>query len=306
MGYLMFAFVIGLGVPIQTAVNSRLRSYVLSPYVASMVSFSVGTLFLLMLTLLTQHTVMIPSTTFTSNPWWIWIGGLLGVIGLTTNILLFPKLGGVQTVILPIMGQILMGMLIDSFGLFQSPTHPFNIFRLIGMMFLLIGVYAIVVLPHLRDRFSKPADGPLLPWQVLGIVAGMLMATQSSINGHLGKLLHSSIHAAFVSFLVGTIILVIIVCSMRKLGNIRFALGNTPWWIWMGGIIGSFFVFGMSFLVPIIGTGMVVVMGLFGQIICSIFIDRFGLLGATKTDIKRIQVVGIILMLCGVIMIKMF
>ena len=58
---------------------------------------------------------MIP---FSTEPWWIWIGGALGVIYLTGNIVLFPKLGSVQTVIMPILGQIVMSMLIDNFGWF--------------------------------------------------------------------------------------------------------------------------------------------------------------------------------------------
>ena len=55
------------------------------------------------------------------EPLWIWFGGLLGVVALTGNILLFPHLGAVQTVVLPIAGQIMMGVVIDHFGFFDSP-----------------------------------------------------------------------------------------------------------------------------------------------------------------------------------------
>ncbi|TDM27676.1 hypothetical protein ETH98_10580 [Macrococcoides caseolyticum] len=54
MFYFLFALAAGIVVPIQTAVNSRLRSYVLSPFVASFVSFSVGTIFLFFITLFTK------------------------------------------------------------------------------------------------------------------------------------------------------------------------------------------------------------------------------------------------------------
>lgn len=311
MFYLILALIIGIGVPIQTAVNSRLRGIVLSPFVASFVSFSVGTLFLAIMTLFTAHTLLIPVTTFQSSPWWLWIGGVLGVIALTGNILLFPKLGGVQTVILPIMGQIFMSMLIDNFGWFGSPVLAFTRLRAIGVLILIIGVLFVILLPaYFNKRQLQPTphtDNPL-PFQLFGIIAGMLMATQSAINGHLGTVLHSPIHAAFVSFFVGMICLFILVALvLRQLPNIKLALGQQhPWWIWFGGVLGSFFVLGMAYLVPIIGTGLVVVMGLFGQLTCSILIDKFGLFGARRKNITPVQIIGLLLMIAGVVLIKLF
>ncbi|WP_414044066.1 DMT family transporter [Macrococcus sp. EM39E] len=313
MIYILLALMIGLMMPIQTAVNSRLRTYVLSPFMASFISFLVGTLFLFIMTLATKHSVLIPLAVFQNNPFWIWLGGLLGVIGLTTNILLFPKLGGVQTVVLPIMGQILMSMMIDHFGLFYSPEKSFTLLRLVGIVILIIGVFCVIVLPdYLRKKnhgFNKENDSiNKLPFQIAGIIAGMMMASQSAINGHLGGLLNSAVHAAFVSFLVGTTVLLLLVTIVyRQLGNFKLALGkDKPLWIWCGGILGSFFVLIMAYLVPLIGTGLVVVICLFGQILCSVAIDTFGLLGAQKAPVTRIQVLGLCLLFCAVIFIRFF
>lgn len=82
----------GSGLAMQTAVNSKLRQYVGSPYLASAVSFTVGALFLIILTVASGITPWISMNTFGNNPWWIWIGGLLGVLGMTVNLLLFPRL----------------------------------------------------------------------------------------------------------------------------------------------------------------------------------------------------------------------
>lgn len=313
MVYILLALMIGLMMPIQTAVNSRLRTYVLSPFMASFISFLVGTIFLFIMTLATKHSVLIPFTVFQNNPFWIWLGGLLGVIGLTTNILLFPKLGGVQTVVLPIMGQIMMSMLIDHFGLFFSPEKSFSLLRLVGIIILILGVFCVIVLPDYLRKKQIGIESSIdsvnkLPFQITGIVAGMLMASQSAINGHLGGLLHSAVHAAFVSFLVGTSILFILVTIVyRQLGNFKFALGkDKPIWIWCGGILGAFFVLIMAYLVPIIGTGLVVVICLFGQILCSVLIDTFGLIGAKKAPVTRIQVLGLVLLFIAVVFIRLF
>jgi len=309
--YLLIALAIGFGIPIQTAINSRLRSYVLSPFVASFISFLVGTIFLSFVTLLTKQTLLIPAETFISAPWWLWIGGLLGVIGLTANILLFPKLGGVQTVILPILGQIFASMMIDHFGFFGSPVIPFSLIRALGVLLLILGILAVIALPgYLRKRkghVPETTESGRLPFQLFGILAGTMMAMQSAINGRLGAVLESPIHAAFISFLVGLILLFItITFFLRKLQNVKLALGKSkPKWIWIGGIIGSFFVLTMAALVPILGTGLVVVAGLFGQLVCSIAIDQFGWFGARKSPTTGIQLLGLVLMVVGVILIKL-
>ncbi|TDM02489.1 DMT family transporter [Macrococcus carouselicus] len=311
MFYLLIALAIGIGVPIQTAINSRLRSYVLSPFVASFVSFLVGTIFLLFVTLFTKHTVLIPRDVFTDSPWWLWIGGLLGVISLTGNILLFPKLGGVQTVILPILGQIFASMAIDHFGLFGSPEIPFSVIRAVGVVLLIGGILAVIVLPdYFRKRHGHAPDATSagkLPYQLFGILAGMMMATQSAINGQLGQALDSPIHAAFISFVVGTILLLIgITFILRNVQNIRLGFGQgKPKWIFLGGILGAFFVLTMAALVPILGTGLVVVACLFGQLFCSIAIDQFGWFSTPKVPVTLIQIVGFLLMITGVILIKL-
>lgn len=314
MFYFLFALAAGIVVPIQTAVNSRLRSYVLSPFVASFVSFSVGTIFLFFITLFTKHTVLIHPSIFIEEPGWIWLGGLLGLIGLTANILLFPVLGGVQTVVLPIMGQIIMSIMIDHFGLFQAPMHHLTLLRCAGLLILVAGVVMVIALPEwLRKRkqqaymdFEEDTKSKL-PFQITGIAGGMLMATQSAINGKLGSILASPVHAAFVSFLVGTIFLFIIVTIIRKeITQIRFAIGkDKPKWIWIGGILGSFFVFGMSYLVPIMGTGLVVIICLSGQIICSILLDSFGWIGAKQKKVTGVQYLGLAFIFFAIVLIRM-
>ena len=52
MLYLLLIFLLGVLTPVQTAANSRLRMSVGSPLVASLVSFSVGTLYLVVATII--------------------------------------------------------------------------------------------------------------------------------------------------------------------------------------------------------------------------------------------------------------
>ena len=103
----------GLITPVQTAVNTRLGRSIGSPLRASLVSFSVGLIAMLTLTLLLGPYPLIPATA-ANGPWWMWFAGVFGVTFLTGNVLLLPKLGSLKTVIMPVTGQIVMGLLIDA------------------------------------------------------------------------------------------------------------------------------------------------------------------------------------------------
>ncbi|MHC5281095.1 DMT family transporter [Listeria kieliensis] len=132
----------GMMLPVQTSVNNRLKGYTQSPFIASFISFAVGSTVLLLLTLLTFHNFGIIPEAITANPWWIWFGGgALGIIFLTNNILLLPRLGSALTVMVTVCGQMVMAILIDQFGWFNLPVHELNLERLLGMALMFFGVF---------------------------------------------------------------------------------------------------------------------------------------------------------------------
>ncbi|MHA8111495.1 DMT family transporter [Lactobacillaceae bacterium Melli_B4] len=303
---IILGIIAGLILPIQTSINTNLKDYSKgTPFLASMMSFMVGTIVLLFATILHGDSLLISSTVINNQPWWIWLGGLLGVIGLSTNVIIFPYLGAVQTVTMPIFGQILMSMIIDNFGFFDSPLHQFTIVRFLGIILLSIGILMIVLGKNDRETRSNTNR---LPWQILGIVAGMFQAAQTPVNGHLGIVLHSSIHAALISFLVGAIILFIITGFTDKgYAKIKNAVGkNKPWWIWLGGLLGAIYVLSNATISPIIGAGNAVILTIVGNLSCSVVVDKYGLLGSTKKHIGIATYLGLIIMICGVVIVKLF
>lgn len=296
----------GLVLPMQTSINTNLKNRTGgSPFLASMLSFMIGTIALLFATLINGQSLFFSSHLFASQPHWIWLGGLFGVIGLTTNVLIFPYLGAVQTVIMPITGQILMGMIIDNFGLFDANYHAFTILRFIGVILLVIGILMVVLDKTSSDKADKAKQ---LPWQILGIVAGMFQASQAPVNGHLGVVLHSSIHAAFISFVVGTIILFIITGLVDKSYiHAKDAIGKgNPWWIWLGGLLGAIFVLSNAFLSPQIGAGTTVVLVLLGNLFGSVLVDKYGLLNSPKKPVGIMKYIGLVVMVIAVAIIKLY
>lgn len=289
----------GLVLPMQTLVNTRLRASTGTPFSSSMISFAVGTVTLLIVaTAVTGGDYGIAQAF--DEPLWIWFGGLLGVVALTGNILLFPHLGAVQTVVLPIAGQVIMGLIVDHFGLFESPQSSLTAVRAIGAIIVLIGVIAVVATPSAATS-SEDSATALWLWRLAGFIFGCFTASQSAINGHLGQVTGSPVSAALVSFAVGVTALVIVNIVLRWRPRIERPEGKpNPWWMWIGGVLGALFIFGNAALVPQIGTGLTVVAGLLGSMLGSLIIDR-----VSGAPIKSRQVLGIALLLTGVVLIRL-
>ncbi|MCH5462689.1 DMT family transporter [Lactobacillus sp. LC28-10] len=313
---ILIGLVIGIGLPMQTSINSRLRSALGSPFLASLVSFGIGTIFLAVMTLIDHRSLLVSGSFIGQQPFWLWLGGLLGVIYLTGNIILFPKLGSVQTVIFPVLGQILAGLLIDDFGLFYSPISQLTVVRGLGALLVLAGVTVTVAGNSWVERITgqagletvedeEPKASHLMLWRLFGVLAGMLSATQTAVNGHLGEVLGSKIQAAYVSFLVGTLSLIVIVLVLRPSLSFQHGNGKTPWWMWIGGLLGALFVLGNVYLVPIIGTGFAVIIVLIGLMIGSLLIDQFGWLSSEKNPVTLLQLGGLLIMVVGVMIIRL-
>ncbi len=312
---ILIGLVIGIGLPMQTSINSRLRAALGSPFLASLVSFGIGTIFLAVMTLIDHRGLLISGSLISAQPFWLWLGGLLGVIYLTGNIILFPKLGSVQTVIFPVLGQILAGLMIDDLGLFYSPVSQLTLVRGLGALLVLFGVMVTVAGNSWMERITgqagletvsneTPKTAHLMVWRLFGVLAGVLSATQTAVNGHLGEVLGSKIQAAYVSFLIGTLTLIVIVLVVRPTLQFQRDNGHTPWWMWLGGILGALFVLGNVYLVPIIGTGFAVIIVLIGLMIGSLLIDQFGWLASEKNPVTLLQIGGLLIMIVGVMVIR--
>lgn len=313
--FILLGILMGLGLPLQTGINARLTHKLGSPYNASFVSFIIAFIFLLLLVFITEQNYFIPFGELAGEPLWIWMGGVCGVIFLTGNIVLFARLGGVQTVIFPVLGQILMGLIIDNFGLFYAPQTDLTLLRVLGAILVLLGVINVVMAKKTLDNnlLNKPKRQHTLLWQIFGIIAGMLSTVQTAVNGHLGIILASPVKAAVISFIIGiallAVICVIILLQRKAVPALRIEprrRENYPWWIWLGGILGGLFVLTNAYLSNIIGTGMTIIAILIGSTSGGLIIDCFGLLGSERKPVGMRQIFGIIIMIIGAAAIKLF
>ena len=134
---------------------------------------------------------------------------------------------------------------------------------------------------------------------VLVFCAGIATAIQGGVNGNLGKKI-GIIEAAFVSFLVGTIFLGILLVFMRK-GNLSAAL-EVPKWQLTGGLLGAIYILIMVVAVPKIGVASAVMTLIIGQITSSVIIDHFGLVPEKHIPFNIYRATGVILMFAALLL----
>jgi bacterial/archaeal transporter family-2 protein len=73
------------------------------------------------------------------TPAWMWIGGLMGLTVVTAITFAQPRIGATATIGILIAGQILMGAVIDRFGLFGVEQIALSPVRVLGIGLLGIG-----------------------------------------------------------------------------------------------------------------------------------------------------------------------
>jgi transporter family-2 protein len=75
--------------------------------------------------------------------WYLYLGGILGVVILAAPIFLIPRIGATSTLTALVLGQLFLALIIDHFGLFSLPKIEINLARLVGIVLLVIGAFLI-------------------------------------------------------------------------------------------------------------------------------------------------------------------
>jgi transporter family-2 protein len=141
---------------------------------------------------------------------------------------------------------------------------------------------------------------------LMALVAGISVPTQAGINAQLGLWTRSPVLASTISFMVGTLTLILYSLITRiPLPSFATAV-NHPWWIWIGGALGAFFVTTTIILVPKLGATTMVALILAGQMFASLLLDHFGWLGYPLQPISLGRIAGVVLVCGGVWLIRFF
>ncbi|MBZ5750818.1 DMT family transporter [Metabacillus rhizolycopersici] len=133
----LLALIGGMALAVQSQINGGLGKKV-GVIEGSFISFSVGTLALLFILLFFGNGDI---SAISTVPKWQLIGGLLGAFFVIVQVIAVPKIGVSATLMAVIVGQILIGAIIDHFGLFGGNRFPIDLKKMIAILLLLFALF---------------------------------------------------------------------------------------------------------------------------------------------------------------------
>lgn len=140
--YTLIVVFIGCFLAIQGSINTQLTTYLKHPLQGAFVNFLVGTICLLGLNVVFK--TQIPEMgSIKSAPWYLFVGGFLGAIFVSSVIFFIPKIGVTTVLAASIAGQLIAASIIDHYGFFGISVHSINTGRIMGILLLLSGIYLI-------------------------------------------------------------------------------------------------------------------------------------------------------------------
>jgi transporter family-2 protein len=106
-----------------------------------------------------------------------------------------------------------------------------------------------------------------------------------------------------ISFLVGSLALLLMVLVQREAPSLS-ALKGLTWWHWSGGLLGAFFIFIAAFAGPRIGALLLMALVLAGQLSMALTLDHFGWAGFREAPISPGKLAGLLLIVAGIWLIR--
>jgi transporter family-2 protein len=139
---------------------------------------------------------------------------------------------------------------------------------------------------------------------LLPLLAGIAMSVQSGLNAQLRTQFNHPVLAALISFLAGTVaLLLVLLFSRQPMPSFQEYL-QTDWWKFTGGLFGAFIVTATIISISQIGASNMFVIIITGQLLTALIMDHYGLLGMPVQQISWNKVGGMLLLVAGAYLVN--
>ncbi len=138
VGLIVLIVLTGAGIPIQAAMNARLREAVVSPPLAIAIAFAIGCVAMLALTF-TGAFEKPDLSGVLGAPWWALGGGLFSVAAVLVGIIAVKQAGAAPLIAGNVLGQLVAAIAIDHFGWLGVDKNPINPWKIGGAILLFAG-----------------------------------------------------------------------------------------------------------------------------------------------------------------------
>ncbi len=133
---------------------------------------------------------------------------------------------------------------------------------------------------------------------LLAIAAGTMTAFQPLVNAKLNGQVSSPLWASFISFGTGAVILFVLAyITSGKFLSIETE--DLKWWMFLGGVLGAFFVTTALFIVPHLGVATMIALFVAGQLISSALLEHYGVMAPAANPITLQKLLGLALLAAG-------
>jgi transporter family-2 protein len=144
-----------------------------------------------------------------------------------------------------------------------------------------------------------------LLWIILALSSGAILPIQAGLNSKLGRAAGSPASASLLSFIVGSVALILYVLITRQ--TISWSgIKEAPVYVWAGGILGAFYVTVIILAFPKLGPGLTFGLVVAGQMIVSVVLEHFNILVAQQTPVNYMKLFGVVLVIAGAIIIRKY
>ncbi|HAA27318.1 MAG TPA: EamA-like transporter family protein [Cyanobacteria bacterium UBA8553] len=135
------------------------------------------------------------------------------------------------------------------------------------------------------------------------LLGGAVLPVQVAINTLLRRYVGEPMQVTFISYLAGTLASLAICFFARYPVPTTTALAQTSWWMWIGGCLGTLYVWSTIFATPKIGAALALALTIAGQMIAALFLDHYGAIGLTKYAASSTRIAGAVFVVLGVSLI---
>ncbi|MCM3780068.1 DMT family transporter [Microbacterium hydrocarbonoxydans] len=292
------AVAIGVMTAVQARINGVLGVKVDNGIVAGLLSFSVG------LGALIVAIVCIPSARrgvgrlrdgirHRTIPFWMLLGGACGALTVSTQGVTAGILGVSLFTVGVVAGQTLHGLVLDRIGFGPAGVVAVTPGRVLG------GALALAAV-GISLSGDVLATAPL--WMLLlPFAAGVGIAWQAATNGRLAQRVGSPLIATFMSFVAGTVALLLAAAVSIAIRGLPVAPPAEPW-LYLGGLLGFAYILLGAFIVAHTGVLLMGLGSVLGQLAASVVID---LVWPAAAGPALWQIVGMVVVAVGSVVVAL-
>ncbi|QQK75413.1 DMT family transporter [Salicibibacter cibarius] len=135
--FVLFTVLGGAALALQAGINAQIGKQI-GTIEASFLAYGVGTIALLVATFVVGKGDFAQISTL---PKWNLFIGVLGALYIFIMVLSVPEVGAGTAMIAAILGQVIIGMVLDHFGMFGVEVMPINFQRIAGVLLMGVALY---------------------------------------------------------------------------------------------------------------------------------------------------------------------